>query len=143
MLVFEWVLMAYYLYLFMSIVTSGAPFQLRIIIYSLVFLLFEKLELTYKYLELEDPLHLLPFTRCIRLATYLCLFNLLVLMVRILIDNQNMHAFLISMHLLLIFIFFISELSKKNTKLDMNIDQNSVFSKMVTPSALFIFSRTS
>jgi hypothetical protein len=50
MLIFEWVLMAYYVYLFGSIINSGVQYQLRIIIYCIVFLLFEKLELTYKYL---------------------------------------------------------------------------------------------
>lgn len=50
MLILEWVLMAYYAYLFGSIINSGGQYQLRIIIYCIVFLLFEKLELTYKYL---------------------------------------------------------------------------------------------
>jgi hypothetical protein len=48
MLVFEWVLFVYYLYLFTSIIYSGAQYNSRILIYCIVFLLFGKLELTYR-----------------------------------------------------------------------------------------------
>jgi hypothetical protein len=50
MLIFEWFLMVYYVYLFGSIINSGVQYQLRILIYCIIFLLFEKLDLTYKYL---------------------------------------------------------------------------------------------
>ncbi len=50
MMVFEWVLMGYFVYLFTSIINSGEQYQIRIVLYCLIFLLFEKLELTYKYL---------------------------------------------------------------------------------------------
>ena len=40
MLVVEWALMAYYVYLFGSIINSGVQYQLRILIYCIVFLLF-------------------------------------------------------------------------------------------------------
>jgi len=47
------------------------------------------------------------------------------------------------MHFLLTIVFFLNEISKKNTKLDINIDQNTLFSKIVTPILLFIFNKTS
>jgi hypothetical protein len=143
MLMFEWVLMGYYVYLFGSIINSGVQYQLRIIIYCIIFLLFEKLELTYKYLEFEDPLHLMPLTKCIRYVIFVCVGNIMLLMIRIVIENHNIHAFIIFMHFLLTIVFFINEISKKNTKLDMNIDQSSVFSKIITPILLFIFNKTS
>lgn len=143
MLVLEWVLMGYYVYLFGSIMSSGVQYQLRILIYCLIFLLFEKLELSYKYLEFEDPLQLLAGTRCMRLAIYLCVLNISVLLVRIIIENHNIHAFIIFMHFLLTIVFFLNDLTKKNTKLDMNIDHNHLFSKIATPLLLFIFNKTS
>lgn len=54
-----------------------------------------------------------------------------------------MHAFIIFMHFLLTIVFFLNDLTKKNTKLDMNIDHSSIFSKIVTPLLLFIFNKTS
>lgn len=50
MLVFEWLMMGYYFYLFGSIISSGSHYQMRILIYCVVFLLFEKIKLSYKYL---------------------------------------------------------------------------------------------
>ncbi len=108
MLLFEWVLMGYYVYLFASIMESGVQYQVRIIIYCIIFLLFEKLELTYKYLEFEDPLHLMPLTKCIRYVIYLCVFNISLLLIRIIIDNHNIHAFIIFMHFLLTIVFFLN-----------------------------------
>jgi hypothetical protein len=69
--------------------------------------------------------------------------NISLLLVRIIIDNHNIHAFIIFMHFLLTIVFFLNEISKKNTKLDINIDQNTLFSKIVTPILLFIFNKTS
>ena len=50
MLVFEWLMMGYYLYLFGSIISSGSHYQMRILVYCVIFLLFEKIKLSYKYL---------------------------------------------------------------------------------------------
>jgi hypothetical protein len=50
---------------------------------------------------------------------------------------------MIFMHFLLIHVFFINEITKKNTKLEMNIDHNNVASKIITPILLFIFDKTS
>lgn len=49
MLVFEWIQFIYYLYMFSSVLYTE-HFQPRMLIYCLLFLLFDKLELTYKYL---------------------------------------------------------------------------------------------
>lgn len=78
-----------------------------------------------------------------RIAIFLCLGDIAALLVRIIIDNHNMHAFIIFMHFLLTIVFFLNDLTKKNTKLDMNIDHSSLFSKIVTPLLLFIFNKTS
>lgn len=142
MLVFEWVLFTYYAYLFFSATHSSGEYQMRIIIYCTIFILFDKLQLTSKYLQLEDPLHLSPITNCIRFLTYLCLFNLLAFLIRIAFENQNLHAFMIFMHFLLIIALFLNEFSKKNTKLDINVDSNNAFTKYVTPLSLFIFNKT-
>jgi len=85
----------------------------------------------------------MPLTKCIRFIIYLCVLNISLLLVRIIIDNHNIHAFIIFMHFLLTIVFFLNEISKKNTKLDINIDQNTLFSKIVTPILLFIFNKTS
>lgn len=85
----------------------------------------------------------MALTRCLRFVIFLCVGNIFYLLVRIIIDNHNIHAFIIFMHFLLTIVFFINELSKKNTKLDMNIDHNSLFSKLITPVLLFIFNKTS
>ena len=85
MLVLEWVLLGYSLYLFGSIVNSGTPYHARTLIYCLVFLVFEKLQLTYKYLELEDPLHLSGLIKCMRWLGYVCMANISLLLVRIVI----------------------------------------------------------
>jgi len=50
---------------------------------------------------------------------------------------------MIIMHFLLIIALFLNEFSKKNIKLDINVDSNSAFSKYVTPLSLFIFNKTS
>lgn len=50
MLLFEWGLFLYQVYLFASIMGSGAQYQLRILLYCVIFLLFYKLEMTYRYL---------------------------------------------------------------------------------------------
>lgn len=142
MLLVEWLLMAYYACMFSWVLFSNSEYQGRVLVYCLVFLLFDKLELTYKYLELEDPLHLSVSTNGVRYLSYLCVVNLLALLVRIVIDNQNLHAFIIAMHLLLIMALFLNEFSKKNTKLDINVDSNNVFSKYVTPLSLFVFNKT-
>jgi hypothetical protein len=47
------------------------------------------------------------------------------------------------MHYLVTIVLFLNDLSKKNTKLDINVDHNTVISKMVTPLFLFMFNRTS
>ena len=107
MLVFEWILFAYYLFMFASVLQTG-EFQGRVLVYCLIFLLFDKLELSYKYLELEDPLHLSPTINGIRFLSYLCIFNLCALLVRIVASNQNLHAFIIIMHFLLIMALFIN-----------------------------------
>ena len=73
---------------------------------------------------------------------YLCICNLSLLLVRIVIDNQNVHAFLVVMHYLLIMALFLNDFSKRGMKLDINVDSNNVFSKFVTPIAMFIFNRT-
>jgi hypothetical protein len=49
MLLFEWALFLYYLYLFGS-VAWGGYYQSRMLAYCLLFLLFDKLDLSYKYL---------------------------------------------------------------------------------------------
>lgn len=85
----------------------------------------------------------MPLTKCIRFIIYLCVLNISLLLIRIIIDNHNIHAFIIFMHFLLTIVFFLNEISKKNTKLDINIDQNTLFSKIVTPILLFIFNKTS
>ena len=69
--------------------------------------------------------------------------NLSVLLIRIIYDNKNIHAFLIFVHFLLITMFFVNDASKKNTKLDVNIDHVNLFSHLVTPLSLFIFAKTS
>lgn len=143
MLVFEWLMMGYYLYLFGSIISSGSHYQMRILVYCVIFLLFEKVKLSYKYLEFEDPLHLGSLIRSLRWLIYLCMANLTVLLVRIAYDNKNIHAFLIFVHFFLIMMFFVSDASKKNTKLDVNIDYVNLFSHLVTPVSLFIFAKTS
>ena len=48
MLVFEWLLFAYYLYLFCSVLQSG-HYQTRVLLYCIFFLLFDKLDLSYRY----------------------------------------------------------------------------------------------
>ena len=48
MLIFEWILFLYYIYLFSSVLHSG-HYQIRMLTYCLLFLLFDKLDLTYKY----------------------------------------------------------------------------------------------
>ncbi len=58
-------------------------------------------------------------------------------------QNQNIHSFMIFMHLLLIIVLFLNELTKKNTKLDMNIEHSSVSAKIITPILLFVFNKTS
>ena len=40
MLLLQWLLLAYYLYLFSSIVNSGTPYHIRTLLYCLVFLVF-------------------------------------------------------------------------------------------------------
>ena len=50
---------------------------------------------------------------------------------------------MIFMHLLLIIVLFLNELTKKNTKLDMNIEHSSVSAKIITPILLFVFNKTS
>ena len=47
------------------------------------------------------------------------------------------------MHYLVSVIFFLNELSRKNTKLDINIDHHRIFSKLITPLLLFLFNKTS
>lgn len=79
---------------------------------------------------------------CIRYLVYLCICNLSLLLVRIVIDNQNVHAFVVVMHYLLIMALFLNDFSKRGMKLDINVDSNNLFSKFVTPLALFIFNRT-
>ena len=64
------------------------------------------------------------------------------MLVRLVIDNQNLHAFLVGMHFILIIGLFINEFSKRGLKLDINVDSNSIFAKFVTPISLFIFNRT-
>jgi len=51
MVVFEWILLAYEFYLFGSVVSTG-HYQPRMLAYCLCFLLFDKLDLTYRYFEL-------------------------------------------------------------------------------------------
>lgn len=46
------------------------------------------------------------------------------------------------MHYLLIMALFLNDFSKRGMKLDINVDSNNVFSKFVTPLAMFIFNRT-
>lgn len=69
--------------------------------------------------------------------------NLTILLLRIAYDNKNVHAFLIFVHFFLIMMFFVSDASKKNTKLDVNIDHVNLFSHLVTPISLFVFAKTS
>ena len=54
-----------------------------------------------------------------------------------------MHAFMVVMHYLLIMGLFLHDFSKKNSKLDINVDSNNMFTKYVTPLSLFIFNKTS
>ena len=84
MLIFEWILLAYYLYMFSSVL-FWEHYHTRMLLYCICFLLFDKLDLTYKYLELEDPLHLSTIINCVRYLSYLCIFNLAFLLVRLLI----------------------------------------------------------
>lgn len=69
--------------------------------------------------------------------------NLTILLARIAYSNKNIHAFLIFVHFILIMMSFISDASKKNTKLDVNIDHVNLFSHLLTPASLFIFAKTS
>lgn len=57
--------------------------SIRMLIYCLLFLLYDKLELTHKYLELGDPLHLYATTKCVRYLSYLVILDLSGLLVRI------------------------------------------------------------
>jgi hypothetical protein len=75
------VLFAYYVYALGSGVRDEG--EIRMVLYCVVFLLFDKLELSYKYLELEDPLHLGATINCIRYLTYLCMLDISLLLVRI------------------------------------------------------------
>ena len=141
MVVFEWTLLAYELYLFGSVIYTN-HYQPRMLAYCVFFLLFDKLDLAYRYFELEDPLHLSAIINCIRYMVYLCICNLSLLLVRIVIDNQNVHAFIVVMHYLLIMALFLNDFSKRGMKLDINVDSNNIFSKFVTPLSMFIFNRT-
>lgn len=58
------------------------------------------------------------------------------------IDNQNLHAFIVVMHYLLIMILFLTDYSKKSMKLDISLNSNTTFSKFITPLTLFIFNKT-
>lgn len=107
MLIFEWILFVYYIYLFGSAL-HDENCQIRMLSYCLLFLLFDKLDLTYRYCELEDPLHLSPTINCIRYFSHLCILNLSALLVRIVIDNQNLHAFIVVMHFLVIMALFLN-----------------------------------
>lgn len=135
--------MAYYVYIFTSIVNCAIPYQSRILIYCIIFLLFQKLEVTYKYVEFEDPLQLMGSTKCIKYGIYLCIFNLTVLLIRIIIENHNLQAFIIFIHFLIYIIMFFSDNSKKSIKLDIIVDQNNIFSNIITPALLFMFNKTS
>ena len=48
MVAFEWILLAYEVYLFGSVVYTGR-YQPRMLAYCLCFLLFDKLDLSYRY----------------------------------------------------------------------------------------------
>jgi hypothetical protein len=78
----------------------------------------------------------------VRYLSYLCVLDLSFLLVRVVIANQNLHAFLVSMHFIIIIALFINDFSKRGLKLDINVDTNSIFAKFVTPASLFIFNRT-
>ena len=88
-------------------------------------------------------MHLSGLIKCIRWLSYLCMANKSLLLVRIIIQQHNLHAFIMFMHYLISVIFFLNELSRKSAKLDINIDHGRMFSKLVTPLLLFMFNKTS
>lgn len=46
------------------------------------------------------------------------------------------------MHFILIMVLFLNEFSKKNTKLDINVDSNNLFPKFLTPTTLLLLAKT-
>lgn len=143
MLVFEWVLFVYYLYLFTSIINSGAQYNSRILIYCIVFLLFGKLELTYREMELEDPLHLTPTMKGIRFLIYVCVFNLSIMLLRIIVENLNLNALFLSMHFLVIIVLFLNDFNKKASRYETVSADNGIMNRIITPFLLFMLVKTS
>lgn len=143
MLVFEWVLFVYYLYLFTSIINSGSQYNSRILIYCIVFLLFGKLELTYREMELEDPLHLTPTMKGIRFLIYVCVFNLSIMLLRIIVENLNLNALFLSMHFLVIIVLFLNDFNKKASRYETVSADNGIMNRIITPFLLFMLVKTS
>lgn len=46
------------------------------------------------------------------------------------------------MHFILIMVIFLNEFSKKNIKLDINVDSNNLLPKFITPTTLFFLAQT-
>lgn len=139
-LIYEWTLCIYFFYLLKSVVNPLSS-NLRVVAYSAVFLLFQTLQTTYKYLEIEDPLHLTSITKTVRRLSFLCIFNMICLLFRILIDTHNLHSLMLLIHFFIIITLFTNEINKKSTKIETGADKTSI-SRVLTPLLLFAFSRT-
>jgi hypothetical protein len=94
-------------------------------------------------MELEDPLHLTPTMKGIRFLIYVCIFNLSIMLLRIIVENLNINAFFLSMHFLVIIVLFINDFNKKTSRYETVSADNGIMNRIITPFLLFMLVKTS
>jgi hypothetical protein len=81
--------------------------------------------------------------KSIRYLIYVCVFNLSIMLLRIIVENLNINALFLSMHFLVIIVLFINDFNKKTSRYETVSSDNGIMNRIITPFLLFMLVKTS